>query len=76
MSEKGEEWSISPSSLFQSSVGRGFSPRPLIPPVMRTRSLLFGLIQVIQLKLLRESLNRYPGPKLKTIEFGLARSDT
>jgi hypothetical protein len=53
--------------LFQSNVGKGFNPSPFVPPVTRARTLLFGFIQVIQLKLDSESLKRYPGPILLDI---------
>jgi len=42
--------------LFQSKVGIGFNPSPLVPPVISATTLLFGLIHVIQLKFDNESL--------------------
>src|SRR5271155_5573527 len=50
---------------FQSNVGNGFNPSPFVPPVTSASTLLFGFIQVIQLKLDSESLKRYPGPILQ-----------
>ena len=45
----------------------GFNPRPFVPPVIKVATKLVGLIQVIQLKLDNEPLNRNPGPILSVI---------
>jgi hypothetical protein len=44
---------VSNSRIFQSNVGHGFSPRPLLNPLMVLRFRLFGAIHVIQLNRLR-----------------------
>lgn len=61
-----KRWGItSNTNLFQSNVGNGLRPRPLLPPKISARTLLFGFIQFIQLKLDNVALNTYPGPILQ-----------
>jgi hypothetical protein len=43
---------VSNSSVFQSQVGHGLMPRPLLNPVMVLRFKLFGAIQLNQEKAL------------------------
>ena len=42
----------------KSKLGNGFRPRPFVPPVIKARTLLSGLIQVIQLKFSKEPAKR------------------